>query len=83
MIELIPLIFIVFYFVPFMVAAGRNHSSTVTILIVNFALGWTVVGWWLVLGWALLSPANANRAVLPSVSGGHTGVAKPRILHRF
>jgi hypothetical protein len=83
MIELVPLTFIVFYFAPFMVAAGRNHSSTVAILIVNLALGWTVVGWWLVLGWALLSPANENRASLPSVSRAHAGVTKPRILHRF
>ena len=56
MIELLPLFLFTMYIVPFMIAAGRDHDSTVPILLVNLFLGWTVIGWFAVLFWALLTP---------------------------
>lgn len=58
MIELVPLFLIGMYFIPFMVAAARDHDSTVAILVANVLLGWTVVGWIGVFFWALLSPSG-------------------------
>ena len=58
MIELLPLFLIIFYLVPFMVAAGRHHDSMVAILVVNVLFGWTVIGWIAVFFWALLSSVD-------------------------
>ena len=58
MIELLPLTLVVLYFVPFMIAAARDHDSFIAILLVNVAVGWTGIGWIAVLLWALLTPAG-------------------------
>ena len=42
----------------FMVAAGREHHSWGWITVANALLGWTGIGWCLVLAWAWYSPAN-------------------------
>ena len=60
MIELLPLALVVLYFAPFMVAAARDHDSFIAILLVNTAVGWTIIGWILVLSWALLSPPHRS-----------------------
>ena len=56
MVELLPLGLVIVYFIPFMVAAARDHDSFVAILLVNTAIGWTGIGWIAVLLWACLSP---------------------------
>ena len=63
MIELLPFFFLVFYIAPFMIAAGRDHPSLVTILLVNLLFGWTGVGWFAVLAWALLAPVDGRGGV--------------------
>jgi len=58
-IELLPLTLVCLYFVPFMVAAARDHDSYVAILLVNALTGWTGIGWLACMAWAWFSPARA------------------------
>jgi uncharacterized sodium:solute symporter family permease YidK len=44
----------VLYFLPTMVAANRGHGIAL-ILVLNLFLGWTVIGWFVLLVWALVS----------------------------
>ena len=41
------------YFLPTLIAALRGHSQFASISLVNFFLGWTAIGWFLTLLWAL------------------------------
>jgi hypothetical protein len=56
MVELLPLFLVCLYFVPFMVAAARDHDSYIAILLVNALVGWTGLGWVACMAWAILSP---------------------------
>lgn len=40
------------YFAPSLIADGRKHKSVGGIAVVNFFLGWTVLGWIVALAWA-------------------------------
>ena len=42
------------YFLPTIVASHRGHRVG-GILLLNLFFGWTIIGWWAVLIWALLS----------------------------
>lgn len=53
MVELIPFFALVFYLIPFCVAAVRNCDRAVGVLLLNVLTGWTIVGWWVALVWAL------------------------------
>ena len=53
---LIPVALLVLYLVPFLVAAARDHEALVPILLTNFLLGWTVLGWLAALAWACWGP---------------------------
>ena len=50
------------YLVPSMIAQRYQHPKQPAILMLNVALGWTIVGWVIALLWAL----NPNHAPLPS-----------------
>jgi hypothetical protein len=43
----------VFYFLPSILAFARNKRDTTSILLLNFFLGWTAIGWVIALVWAL------------------------------
>ena len=43
----------VVYFLPSLIAALRNKKDVLTIILVNFLLGWSVIGWIVCLVWAL------------------------------
>ena len=47
-------ILVLLYFQPTIVASNRGHNVA-GILLLNFFLGWTVIGWILMMLWALLS----------------------------
>jgi hypothetical protein len=49
----------VMYFLPSLIAALRNQKDVLTIFLVNFLLGWSVIGWIVCLVWAL----KANQVV--------------------
>ena len=42
------------YFLPTIVASHRGHRVG-GILLLNLFFGWTILGWWAILIWALLS----------------------------
>ena len=42
------------YFLPTIVAASRGHGVAL-ILLLNLFFGWTVIGWFIMLVWALVS----------------------------
>lgn len=41
------------YFAPTIVASQKSHRNTTAILVLNFLLGWTLLGWALALVWAV------------------------------
>jgi hypothetical protein len=40
------------YFLPFIVAIGKKKKNSGAIFILNFFLGWTIIGWVVALTWA-------------------------------
>jgi RsiW-degrading membrane proteinase PrsW (M82 family) len=57
------------YFLPTMLALYRNCHSTSWIVIVNVLLGWTIVGWFAVLGWAASGKADTLPPTITSPPG--------------
>ena len=47
-------VLVLFYFLPTIIAAHNGHHIT-GILLLNLFLGWTGIGWFAMLLWALLS----------------------------
>jgi Superinfection immunity protein len=43
----------VMYFLPAIIALVRNKRDTLAIVLLNFFLGWTLIGWVVALIWAL------------------------------
>lgn len=41
-----------FYFLPSIIAAFRNHPNTLPVFVLNFFLGWTLLGWVVALCWS-------------------------------
>ena len=78
MIELLPFALIVLYFVPFMVAAGRNHDLLTAVLIANLLVGWTVIGWIAVFLWALMSSSTNSPPPLTTSRAGSLGLPEAR-----
>jgi hypothetical protein len=53
-----------FYFLPTIIAITRTKSNTGAILVLNFFLGWTLVGWVVSLVWALSSDYRPQQVVI-------------------
>jgi hypothetical protein len=47
----------VFYFLPTMVALVRSKRDKLSIFLLNFFLGWTLIGWVVALVWAFKTDA--------------------------
>ncbi len=45
------------YFLPTLIACGRNLPSRAGIAMVNLFLGWTFIGWIAALVWAIAAPS--------------------------
>jgi Superinfection immunity protein len=43
----------VMYFLPAIIAFARSKRDAASILVLNFFLGWTAIGWVIALVWAL------------------------------
>jgi hypothetical protein len=52
---LFTLLVIVTYFLPTIVATIRNHPNALPICLLNFFLGWTLLGWLGALIWSALA----------------------------
>lgn len=59
------------YFLPTVIAVVfRHESDAVGIFLVNFLLGWTIVGWWVALIWVLASKGSSREVYRVPVSSG-------------
>ena len=47
------ILFAIIYFLPMIIAIIRNHKNLGPIMIINFLVGWTIVGWIGALAWAV------------------------------
>lgn len=50
---------LVLYFLPTIIAAIRSKRDTLAIFLLNFFLGWSVIGWVVALVWAAKNDAPA------------------------
>jgi Superinfection immunity protein len=48
------------YFIPTILAKGRNHHNAGAVFVINLLLGWTLVGWAVALAWAFTTPPPAQ-----------------------
>lgn len=44
---------VAFYFLPTIIGAARHKTNLVGIFLVNFLLGWSIIGWIVALVWAI------------------------------
>lgn len=50
------------YFLPGIIASGRQHPNSIAIFLLNLFLGWTFLGWFAALIWsATAKPLNVKR----------------------
>jgi Superinfection immunity protein len=49
----------VMYFLPSILALARNKRDTTAIVLLNFFLGWTMIGWVVALVWAVKTDVPA------------------------
>jgi T4 superinfection immunity protein len=49
----------VMYFLPSILAFARNKRDTTAIVLLNFFLGWTMIGWVVALVWAVKTDVPA------------------------
>lgn len=57
----VALLAVAIYFLPAIIATKRDHPNGVSIIVLNFFLGWTLIGWVAALVWACsAAPAIVN-----------------------
>ena len=64
LVALFAVLVIATYFLPTIVATIRNHPNALSICLLNFFLGWTVIGWFLALFWALAATNSPHVIVI-------------------
>jgi len=52
------------YFIPTFIVLCNKHSNAIAIFCLNLFLGWTVVGWFVCLIWAVVRPAPAQTIII-------------------
>jgi hypothetical protein len=52
----------VFYFFPSIIALAKSRPNTLTIVLINFFLGWSLIGWIVALVMALREDVRPIRA---------------------
>lgn len=53
-IALVAVIFLVFYFLPSLIASARHKKQSLAIFLLNLFAGWTFIGWLAALIWAAI-----------------------------
>jgi hypothetical protein len=59
-------ILVLLYFMPFLVAAGRDHHNAGAIGVTNLFLGWTGLGWVIALIWASTVVRRSTQDTIPT-----------------
>jgi hypothetical protein len=49
---IIVIVAFIIHFMPSFIAFSRDHANKIAILIINLLLGWTVIGWVILMVWA-------------------------------
>jgi hypothetical protein len=57
------------YWLPTLIAVIRRTPSALGIVVVNFFMGWTVIGWIVALVWALASNTSPHVIVIDGATG--------------
>ena len=58
------LFFILLYFTPSIVAFSNKKSNTTAIIVLNFFLGWSLIGWIIALVWAVSKDNKPQNIVI-------------------
>ncbi len=58
------LFFILLYFTPSIVAFSNKKSNTTAIVVLNFFLGWSLIGWIIALVWAVSKDNKPQNIVI-------------------
>ena len=57
-------VFMLLYFLPTVIASEHGHG-VFGVFILNFLFGWTVIGWFVLLLWALVSRPSWRYVAVP------------------
>lgn len=69
------------YWLPTIIAFFRGHPNKAVIALVNFFFGWTFIGWFICLFWALTNPvANGGQSVIVNVSNSAVAGGPPQYM---
>lgn len=58
-------IFLFVYFLPSIIAARSNRDNVSSIFVINLIIGWSIIGWFIVLAWGLSNPKPDALAAKP------------------
>ncbi|MBN9589874.1 MAG: hypothetical protein BGN85_06205 [Alphaproteobacteria bacterium 64-11] len=58
------LVLFAIYWLPTIVAIARQTNSALGVAVLNFFLGWTVIGWIVALMWALAASSGPHVVVI-------------------
>jgi Superinfection immunity protein/zinc-ribbon domain len=58
------------YFLPTIIGASRHKTNLVGIFLVNFFLGWSIIGWVIALVWAISTERADQMAYVPRMPPG-------------
>jgi hypothetical protein len=57
-------ILVLIYFIPTVVAVTRKVTNSGSVFVINFLLGWTLVGWAVALAMAVKTNVNQTRVII-------------------
>lgn len=67
--DAVPLICVLVYLSPVIVAVLRKNPAAGTVFLINLFLGWTVIGWFVALAWSYVG-GGQQTVVVASTAGG-------------
>ncbi len=68
---------IALYFLPTIEAKLNNNSNSMSVFLVNFFLGWTLLGWVVALAWAHKKPEISPSSVVSTVPSSMNKTGQP------
>lgn len=71
------------YFLPTIIGAARHKANRVGIFLVNFFLGWSIIGWVVALVWAVSTERVDQVTYVPRMPPGTAPQAQPQMNGRY